>query len=248
MKKNVYIPSMDELSAMQDILNKCAANESNKMYKYCTAKLIEFIVAQGGLKFFSQEMRDIYEVARGVVKYNPEDVTRTKFADDFAELIISNNKALNTEFGLDNLQYFSLDLCESSQFVKKLVMTLSDTIKQYPEYRFNYRNSDLLNIIFDKELFENFNKNAISDIIFYYALLELEPAYILDFDLKDYYYECTPSGVGNILNQMIDKYASRFGLTDYDYSHFNERDITNTSDANCKRIVKCLELYSNPKY
>ena len=47
-ERKVYIPSMDEISAMQSIVNDNTIGSRGSVYNYCLAKRIEYIVFNGG--------------------------------------------------------------------------------------------------------------------------------------------------------------------------------------------------------
>ena len=181
----------------KDDLYQMQSSNAN-IYKYLVAKNIEALIFNSKNK----------EILKNAYKYQKEDIKP------------------NTIYRLDNLSYFS-ELTQFNQtIVIDTIITLYNELKSNPEYRFNYKESILLNQIFtcDPFAFSTLPKEIKE------MLVSIETAYAINF------------GYLGIVNKSINEYAARY-LIDNDLGlSLLKKDIITNPDKDVKRLLKTIKL------
>lgn len=223
-KKRVYIPSINELKEMQSLLKS-----PKTIYKYCLAKKIEYIVANGGLEYFNEEEKNNRDVVSGVINFIPSDIWCTPFNEDInlASQVLFTKKSANKEYGLDYLGLISPKLLNDDIFTSRLLLQLSEILKTDPRYRFTYISSKFLDTLFEKKLFTTYKKDI------FYTLIEIEPSYILEIDESQI---TSYEGLLDVtLSLSITEYTRRMGVAVKEYDN-----IIKPKHPKTKKLVKFL--------
>ena len=237
--KKVFMPTMDELYEMQD------KGANIKFYLY--AKAIESLCmdyanypCKGIFKTAYKYLCEDPVIAHAVCMMYPEEIKYSeisKFDIDLAYKLISDDKDKNSIYKLDNLSYFSYSVTDSDNIVKMAVNILAREIANNPKYRFEYKDSTLLDNIFmgtlDYEaLF--FSSRDDSKKKFIESLSSIEPFYA--YKEKDY----------ALLNRKITDYINRYGFN-YPYGMgvnygmgIEKEDILTNQTVEVKRLIKCI--------
>lgn len=245
----IYIPSIKDLEKMKEILQNSHMQDDcyNKNYNidsYCLAKKVEIILSNGGLEYFDNEIKYDYNIVSKVIKYYPQDIWCTPFANDIslAKKIISNNENNNYKFGLDNIGSLSSELYENSEFIDNVIKNLLEILRVYPKYRFEYPTNELLDKIFAKKLSSQYLNGHYLDIN-NENILYIEPSYILDMDDSEFCdrefkedKRLTSLRKGNALTKAIKGYATRYGI----YSSYEK-----ANEDTYKKLVRFLNEHKN---
>ncbi|MCI6002259.1 MAG: hypothetical protein MRZ37_03850 [Tenericutes bacterium] len=245
-ERKVYIPSMNEISTMQSIVNDNTIGSRGSVYNYCLAKRIEYIVFNGGLECVSDEIRNDREIAKKVLRFCPNDLIFYYNDFELAKEVIGNIYHNDVRSGIDYINLTSCRMQNSPEFVHYIVTYLAEYLNKYPDYRFNYVDNKLLNTLFSGNILDNFDINGLSyrkRVEFFEALSMIEPAYILKTDKKYYDHyrvfvdEMIDTCYANHLVNSIIAYANRYGISSIN----NNVDILNSNNDNCKKLVKFLK-------
>lgn len=245
-EKKVYIPSMNEISNMQSIVNDNTIGSRGSVYNYCLAKRIEYIVLNGGLECFSDEVRSDREIAKKVLRFCPNDLILYYNDFELAKEVMGNVYHDGVRSGIDYINLTSRRMQNSPEFVHYIVTYLAEYLNKYPDYRFNYVDNKLLNNIFSGNILDNFNINGLSyrkRVEFFEALSMIEPAYILKSDKKYYDHyrvfvdEMIDTCYANHLVNSINAYANRYGISNAN----NDINIVKSNNDKCKKLVKFLD-------
>ena len=154
--KKVYMPTMDELYLMQDM--------GFDLYKYLLAKAVESLIMdvkvygngdksilQGAYKY----LREHPEISCSICKLYPEEIMYSRYAESENRLCYDLiNPRYNQDrsiYNLDNLSYFEngYGVLNHMSIISKTISTLSEKLEVSPRYRFEYKESSLLNNIFN---------------------------------------------------------------------------------------------------
>lgn len=244
MVKKVYIPSSCKLKAMDGILCKNGLGKS-AIFKYMLAKEVEVIVAQGGLEFFNEDIKEDTVITSKVINFIPSDIWCTSLSDNreyATSVVLKNYHDTSSKYGLDYLDCISSSLYRDSAFVASVLDKLVGILDEDPSYRFSYEGSMFLNKVFDCKLLDDLKLDDIYRTRILKLLTNIEPAYMLKYDLS-----LIKNGDGSyhdsILDEALEKYASRYGFyLNYHNKLLNEDDsLTNLKSIRSKKLVKFFE-------
>ena len=124
----------------------------------------------------------------------------------------------NDIYRLDNISYFGNNLDSNLLIQKEVIRILYNEIYSNPKYRFEYKNSNILDDIF----MGRFNTTLFLDDITKKQLGYIEPYYGLDSDM---------------LSNMMERYVNRYGI---DYTS-NNKDILTNQTIEVKRLFRCID-------
>lgn len=124
----------------------------------------------------------------------------------------------NDIYRLDNISYFGNNLDSNLLIQKEVIRILYNEIYSNPKYRFEYKNSNILDDIF----MGRFNTTLFLDDITKKQLGYIEPYYGLDSDM---------------LSNMMERYVNRYGI---DYTS-NNNDILTNQTIEVKRLFRCID-------
>lgn len=220
--KKIYMPTDKQLDVMYEM--------GADIHEYVVAKMIESLVVDG-VNFKNKGMlRSAYDylvndpdVVRGVCYLYPEEISYSQLAESDIELLdaLVNKSSSRNVYNLDNLSQFSSIVTNNIQVKKMVVDRLVSGLNERPEYRFEFRESELLHQIFACKLLDNMLV-VDKDIVRYAAMIE--PVYALSdqvtLDSKER---------GKILIQGVDQYTNRYLIRD---------NLGMTSDT--KRMIKAI--------
>ena len=114
--------------------------------------------------------------------------------------------------------YFGNNLDSNLLIQKEVIRILYNEIYSNPKYRFEYKNSNILDDIF----MGRFNTTLFLDDITKKQLGYIEPYYGLDSDM---------------LSNMMERYVNRYGI---DYTS-NNNDILTNQTIEVKRLFRCID-------
>ena len=140
-----------------------------------------------------------------------------KYDAGLAMKLISEPKN-NDIYRLDNISYFGNNLDSNLLIQKEVIRILYNEIYSNPKYRFEYKNSNILDDIF----MGRFNTTLFLDDITKKQLGYIEPYYGLDSDM---------------LSNMMERYVNRYGI---DYTS-NNNDILTNQTIEVKRLFRCID-------
>ena len=149
-----------------------------------------------------------------------------------------NNQNRNI-YNLDNLQYFEngVGVLTNNGVIQTTANILAEELPNNPRYRFEYKQSSLLDDIFARKI--PAQELAISSK---QDFINIEPAYVLT---------TTPNSVipssndkKTALYQSINNYAERYGITGKDGQQYSDKDILTNPDEEVKRLLKCIKEHN----
>ena len=241
--KKVYIPTMDELYQMQDMVT------GYNLYKYILIKVIESLTMEGiiypnkgMLKSTYKYLRENPEIAYAICRMYPEEIKYSESAQNDIRLCVDliKDKFIQdkTIYRLDNLKHFEkgIGVLSNQRVIQDTANILATKLPQNPQYRFEYKQNTLLDNIFDCQI-QTIDINNKSS----YDFISIEPAYTIKLDghqminLIDKY-----GDESGILKNSINKYAERYGITGRDGWEYRDKDILTNPDENVKRLLKCI--------
>ena len=217
--KEVFIPSMDDLYKMQDM--------HINILPYLYAKAIERLcIEYNNYPKMGSILRNEYKylredpvIAKAICIMYPKEIVYSdvvKYDVDLAMKVIGNSNG-NDIYRLDNLANFDNSLDSNLLIQREVIRILYDNICNNPKYRFEYRNSKLLDDIF----MGRFDTTLLLDDTMKEQLGYIEPYYGLDSDM---------------LGNKMKCYVSRYGI-DYDG---NNKDILTNQTTEVKRLFRCI--------
>lgn len=240
--KQVYMPTQDQLYIMQD--------RGMNIYKYILVKAIESIIMNvkvhkkdnsSILKNMYKYLRENPHIVYSICRMYPEEIPHSDYAkNDTAlclELISPENNQDNSIYNLDNLSYFEDGFCILSNrlVMESTIKTLIEKLPRTPKYRFEYKSNKLLDNIFNCQLDSIFINTPMLE------LAKIDPAYILrynDTELNSLFQ--TKDNQRYVLNELVNIYAKRYGISSYDCNYNNNKDILTNPDTDVKRLLKCI--------
>ena len=240
--KKVYIPSEDELHKIEELTKSTAHT-----YKYILAKTIETLLMEKTLddkknilKIAYNQFREFPDMAYIICKMYPEEKYLCPEVTDstvLCERLIRNiSKQDDSIKQLDDiLKYFEKGpgTVSNSRVISAIVSALATGLQSYPQYRYEYRENQMLDQIFECEMPDyQMPIRPTSDFI------TIEPSYAL----KNYCFE--PSVENNksrVLKECIDLYATRNGINAYDITGAGTSSIMGNNHT--KKLVRYLEQH-----
>ncbi len=252
MEKKMYLPTEENLYELQKIKNNNEFNEVN-IYAYLILKAIEKVLVdrKNGVPFCEMDdyILNLKDVIHGICWVYPKEIETFKKAkqdDDLCLGLLTKEKD-SSIYNLDylakfdvaeplNIQYFSL-------VIEKTLNILNEKLTNNPEYRFDYKESDLLDSIFNVDL----EKIESSTFAAFNKLMKIAASSIFGYKPKNdaglhfnkdekiiMHREALFFQAG--IREMLKRYdLSRF--IGYDYQ---ELDITKTSDERIKKLKRFL--------
>lgn len=245
--KKVYMPTMDELYQMQDL--------GVDIEKYLLVKAIEslalegrVLTARGGiLRLAYKYLRENPEIAYAICRMYPEEIKYSEIAQNDIRLLwdllgqsekpqdASGKQFYQTIYDLDNLAYFEhgAGMLMNQRTVRYTIDELDKKLPNVPEYRFDYRQSSLLDNIFTCNLpIDEINR-------FIYKLAKIEPGYALKVEKQ----QLDEGSIGRktILREGMQSYFERYGIEPTNYQKFEQKDVLTNPDTNVKRLLKCIK-------
>lgn len=221
--KGLYLPTKDDLYQMQ--------SSNANIYKYLVAKNIEALIFNSKdkeiLKNIHKYQREDPNIARGICMIKPDEIPYSdvvKYDIELCNYLLQLKP--NTIYRLDNLSYFNTSTQFNQAIMVETIITLYNELNNNPEYRFNYKESRLLNQIFTCDSFAfSTLPRKIKEM-----LVSIEPAYAINFGYLD------------IVNKSINEYATRY-LIDNDLGlSLLKKDIITNPDKDVKRLLKTIKL------
>lgn len=217
--KKVFIPSMDDLYKMQDM--------HVNILPYLYAKAIERLcVEYSNYPKMGSILRNEYKylredpvIAKAICMMYPNEVIYSdvvKYDTDLAMKLIGEPKN-NDICRLDNLSYFGNNLDGNLLIQREVINILYNELTNNPKYRFEYRDSKLLDDIF----MGRFDTTLFLDDMAKEQLGYIEPYYGLDSDM---------------LCNMMNRYVNRYGIR---YEN-NDGDILTNQTTEVKRLFRCI--------
>lgn len=222
--KKIYMPTDKQL----DVMYEMGAN----IHEYVVAKMIESLVVDG-VNFKNKGMlRSAYDylvndpdVVRGVCYLYPEEIPYSQLAESDIELLdaLVNKSSSMDVYNLDNLLQFSSIVTNNIQVKRMVVDRLVSGLNERPEYRFEFREGELLHQIFSCKLLDNM-LIVDKDIVRMAAMIE--PVYALSDQIA-----LDSKERGKILIQGVEQYTNRYLLSDKRYDKIGK---------DTKRLVKAI--------
>lgn len=224
--RELYIPSMDDLYEMQDM--------NVNIYKYILVKVIERIILEGVnypnkgmLKNVYKYLRENLYIASSVGMLYPEEIKYSMVASMDIDLCMRVlTKEEDNRCNLDYLANFD-SLTQTNTIVfDTVIIKLNETLKSNPRYRFEYKQSYLLDRIFKREITSTelmFSKDKIKE------LLDIEPAYCLS--LKE----------SVNVQEAFNRYANLYGIPSFVGEEYRNKDILTNPNTDVKRLLKCMK-------
>lgn len=221
--KKIFMPTYSELYKMQDM--------HVNILPYLYAKAVERLCIEynnyprrgsilgGEYKY----LREDPTIARGVCSMYPKEIKYSPVAQydiDLAMKLISEEDSLAI-YRLDNLSSFSASISDNIFITREVIRILSEEISKNPKYRFEYKDSKILEDIFMGRI----DPKVIpldSEMIF--RLSTIEPYYGLKSKDEE------------LLREGMRLYTERYGI---DYECDN-KDILTNQTTEVKRLIKCI--------
>ena len=224
--KKVYIPKVEELITIESYKN---AN----VYKYLLAKVVESLLSNNiYLSSLNASLKDIKELTDSICYIFPQEISFNKVnSSDIALCSRIINKHPSDEiYNLDNLARFDNNVLNDFGIIVKVIELLHQKLPYNPEYRFTYKENQLLNDIFNVN-YEKFNK--CSELT-KKELIEIEPIYTLRFPNN--------SRVDDNIRvaTAIDEYTYKYGIPYTVGREYLNKDIINNPDEKVKKLIKYL--------
>ena len=235
--KKVYMPSDETLEKMQKQVG------SEYLYRYILTKAVESIVMNKSLdkNLLEGELKSIkkdYYIQKAICYLYPEQVAYSDFMQFESTLALEllERHPSNIIYNIDNIRHFDSMALYSNDIIKKVISILKQELPNMPTYRFEYKDNQLLDSIFECEIVK------LIDYANIYTskndLIEIEPAYgIL---LPDNFFASQSERTISLQLGMIN-YNNRYGISSTVGSEYNNQDILNNPDANVKRLMKCIK-------
>lgn len=246
--RKIYMPTENELYQMQEVMG------GENMYAYLLAKAVEALIvnglnnpAQGILRNADEDVKNDAEIVRAIGLLYPYEIEHSQLAMNDSKLCL--NLLYGTEdrsiYELDNLNRFYDEVNYDPKVVEKTISTLSDKLLDMPRYRFEYRQSPLLESIFscDQRIFDLGNPAV---------LMGIEPGYslkpIIGDDIEATY---NRKYKRSHLFQGMEKYCERYRIPSPRYAGHQyeyETDILTDKDENVKRLIRTIYHDKNNLY
>ena len=249
MDKKIYVPSKEELYTMQ--------NMDVNLYNYLLVKVVELLTLEGIkyknkgiLKNTFKYVKENPDIVYPICRMYPNEIQYSEMARNETmlcyELLKNNN---NTKlYNLDNLVYFARGVTNNTKIVKEVIKILSKELNIFPQYRFEYKDSILLedgeissNKLLNDIFSCNYDVDSRIDVDLYEQLINIEPAYTLRlpnqiFNTRDFSLTREKA-----LQKSVGNYAMRYGISITDNMEYIGKDILDNPDDKTKILIKCLK-------
>ncbi len=221
--KKILMPTYSELYEMQDM--------HVNILPYLYAKAVERLcieynnyprrgsILDGEYKY----LREDFNIVFGICSMYPKEIKYSQVAQydiDLAMRLIREEDNFDI-YRLDNLSLFSDSVSDNIFITREVIRILSEEIGKNPKYRFEYKDSKILNDIFMGRI-DPMVMSLDRDMLLH--LSSIEPYYGLKS--KDY----------DLLREGMRLYTKRYGI-DYVYDN---RDILSNQSSEVKRLIKCI--------
>jgi len=255
MSKKIYLPTEEDLYEIEKITERFNKENSNiydaNGYTYLIIKAIEKILVdyQNGISLESIDdyILSIPGIIHGLVWIYPHLIPNIKGASQNEDLyldLLSKEKD-DSIYVVDNLSMFDEDIDYDHYVIKNTINTLNNKIDKSPEYRFNYKESKLLDSIFSVE-YQKFGYLPSDSIK---KLIKLCPEYVLKYDCQslftDYSFienddDLITLRKGSLIHYGIRKVLERYGLDEFIGYDYRNIDITKNDNERIKKLKKYL--------
>lgn len=231
--KKIYIPTEEELKKIQQL------SGNDKLYMYILTKVVEKMLNEGMIiKNGDKELITIPEIASAICYVYPQEIMYSDIAKQdlnlFMRLIerIPNNSVEYFEYLFDASTTIQYD----QNLVSKLITLLCQRLHDNPRYRFNYKESDILNSIFEIDYlrFNNYNNETKDN------LMTIDPIYLIKFLEDSKIDRDIIRESGNRLSDKINTYSSRYGINKEIGFNYRTRDILKRPDEKVKKLVRFM--------
>ena len=251
MSKRVYLPTEEDLREIQRI------KESNKVvdinaYGYLVVKAIEKILVdkQNGASIENMDdyILNIPEIVYGICWVYPEEIksfSKIRQDEAFCEDLLRKESS-NSIYNLDRLGTFLPSVQFASNIVRTTIETLNNKLKDNPEYRFEYQESDLLNSIFSY----NYPMFEDSSFALFSKLKNIDATYALNYGPKSLYNDFIVDSKddqklithrkGIFFEEGLTRMLERYNLSKYCGYNYQNKDITKNDDEHIKRLKRFL--------
>jgi len=237
--KKVYMPSMDKLYEMQELVG------GNNLYNYLLIKTIETLIITGTnyqnrgiIKNEYNYIKENIDIVRSICYMYPDELRNLnpniyRYDVLLCELLLNKEEDYSI-CKLDDLFRFSESVNYNHQIIKSVIDTLYEKLINYPQYRFEYLKSPLLESIFsvDTEKFEVFNEDIIK------KLIAIEPSYALELPDKCYLWEGLKE---HKLLFGLSEYEKRYRINPIVGAEYSGLNILTNPDTNVKRLIKTIK-------
>ncbi len=243
--KKIYIPSDDVLQKMQELGVNTA--------KYMTIKSIEMAILTGLkkksiLKNASDEIINSEDAVNSICSLYPREIAYSHLAsrnEDLLDDLIMSPSGMKLE-GLEYLGGFEEDIQYVPRIARQIIKALYEELKVRPQYRFEYKESRILDDIFGMDIA---NSVAINDYVTENCLARIDPAYAVLIpnvslvDLSSLSYATEASANENERRKTL----ARYGMISYSerYKYNSMEDMISKEDIsrekeNVKRLAKTI--------
>lgn len=250
MSKRVYLPTEEDLYEIERI------KESNKVvdinaYCYLIVKAIEKILVDKKNGKLIGNMDDyilnIPKIVYGICWVYPEEIKNfSKIRQDeaFCEDLLRKESS-NSIYNLDRLGTFLPSVQFASNIVCTTIETLNNKLKDNPEYRFEYQESDLLNSIFSY----NYPMFEDSSFALFSKLKNIDTTFTINYGTKSLYNdfhivskddkELITHRKGVLFEEGLTRMLERYNLNTHCYE-YQDKDITKDDNEHIKRLKRFL--------
>jgi len=234
MEKKIFVPTNDELYIMQDM--------GINMYDYLLAKVVEVLTIEGVkypnkgiLKTTYKYIKENPEIVYPICRMYPNEIQYSNVAKNDVNLCsrLLNDYRSKEIYSLDNLSYFSDDVSNNSLIIDNVISILNDKFHLAPQYRFEYKDNNLLDSIFSRKLNINSLKETTRN-----KLINIEPSYLLNISN-----ELITEGYTKeqLLQRAVMLYTMRYGIHPEKNNQYKGMDILTTPDEKTDILIKTLK-------
>lgn len=236
--KEIFMPTMDELYKMQDM------GGDIRLYLYAKAiesLCIEYANYPRKGTILGLEYRYIQEneiISHAICRMYPEEIKHSmpsQYDLDLAKYLIQRREPSQI-YRLDNISNFSSCITDHQDIIDSVIQILSTELKENPKYRFEYRQSQLLDSIFQgrikaRELHPGESELSTNLFIRDY-LSQIEPYYVL---------QSTSTLKNTDLQKAIIAYINRYGFNYQLPKEPKKQDVLTNMQPEVKRLIKCIK-------
>ena len=244
-KKAIYIPTEEDIYKLQQVKN---SNDINKVdiYSYLVAKTIEkLIVDLKFLRYDDIEVSGIPEIIRGICHVYPHEVYHSEYARydaDICHNMLRREKDQEVR-KLDALNMFAPSVQMNRTTMSIVIDILAEKLKDDPQYRFIYSDSELLDAIFGVN-YQEFISLTYSNKR---KLIDIDPIYALKFDPRGLMPDinCPDERLinyrlGILFQEGMHAYKQRYDISEYAGYDYESEDFTNPKSDQVKKLIKYL--------